>query len=70
MLDGTTSPKEFTKQNKISFVTFNYDRFLETWLFERIRYSFGLEEDAAVATLQKIPIHHVYGMFGPVPKCS
>ncbi len=64
MLEGLSSPEEFIEQNKIGFITFNYDRLLEMWLFRRIKYSFGLDDMSAFDVLRKIPIHHVYGMLG------
>ncbi len=67
MLNGIKTENEFIEKNKIGFITFNYDRFLEKWLFERIQNSFGLNEDATLKILQRIPIHHVYGKLGDFP---
>lgn len=68
MLNGADSPDSFIKANKIGFVTFNYDRFLELFLFTRIKHSFGLDDEKALDVLRHIPIHHIYGSLGPFPK--
>jgi hypothetical protein len=67
MLDGVSSPHEFIERNKVGFITFNYDRFLEGWLHNRIVHSFGICEADALDVLHSIPIHHVYGMLGKFP---
>lgn len=67
MLRGANSPELFIAKNKIGFITFNYDRFLESWLLEKIKYSFGRDEAEALRYLRMIPIHHVYGMLGSFP---
>jgi hypothetical protein len=50
--------------NKVSFITFNYDRTLETFLLHAIANSFGKPLDEAHDVLAKIKIHHVYGDLG------
>jgi len=67
LLDQVNSPAELTERNKIGFITFNYDRFLELWLHERIIHSFGIDEKSALDVLRRIPIYHVYGMLGEFP---
>ena len=68
MIDGIDTEDAFLTQNKISFITFNYDRFLESWLFGKIKYSFGLEDENALKVLKKIPILHIYGQLGDFPQ--
>ena len=63
MIDGISSSDQFIEKNKVSFITFNYDCFLEEWLYTKIKYSFGLDA-TALEVFSKIPIHHVYGMLG------
>jgi len=57
--------KEDYKQlgnNNISFVTFNYDRSLEHFLYESLLNSFsGIDEMKIVKQLDKIKIIHVFG---------
>ncbi|MEN6424514.1 MAG: hypothetical protein ABFE13_04070 [Phycisphaerales bacterium] len=48
--------------NPISFVTFNYDRSLEYYLFNCLLHSFeGLDEEKAKLELDRVPVVHVYG---------
>lgn len=70
MLEGVRTPEEFIDKNNVSFVTYNYDRFLETWLYSRIQSSFGLGDADALDILHSIPIVHIYGMLGnfPIPQ--
>ena len=70
MVEGVASGAEFLEQNRIGFITFNYDRLLETFLFQRIKHSFGLDQTSSRKILSEIPIHHVYGTLGsfPIPK--
>lgn len=72
MVDGVSTPDQFAEQNRLGFVTFNYDRFLEKWLFQKIKFSFGLNDKEALPIFQKIPIHHVYGTLGlfPIPEST
>lgn len=51
-------------KNKLSIVTFNYDRSLEMFLLLAIRHAFGVTEEVAAEHLRKIPIIHVYGKIG------
>ncbi len=64
MIEGVHSPDRFI-ENKISFVTFNYDRYLERRIYSYIKNSWvHLEENQALHLLNKIPIIHVYGSLG------
>ncbi len=68
MIKGVSSRDDFLSKNKVGFVTFNYDRFLETWLHKKIKHSFGINDEDANQALKRIPIHHVYGTLGPFPE--
>lgn len=60
----TSNPEDLEK-NRLSIVTFNYDRSLEYALFTAIRHSYPNMDDArASQLLAKIPIIHVYGQLG------
>lgn len=48
-------------ENKLSVITFNYDRSLEHFLLNAFHYSHNREFDECAQTLAKIPIIHVYG---------
>ncbi|PPD40455.1 MAG: hypothetical protein CTY16_17405 [Methylobacter sp.] len=67
LIDGVSTPEQFIKNNKISFITFNYDTYLEFWLCEKIKYSFGIDEKSALDVLNQIQIIHVYGNLGVFP---
>ena len=54
-------------ENNISFVTFNYDRSLEQFLFNALTHSFGKDEAETGQLLRKIPIIHVHGQLGKYP---
>lgn len=56
---------DFSK-NKISFVTFNYDRSLEYYFYYSLMSNFGKQvgEDAIVKAISTIPIIHLHGNLG------
>jgi hypothetical protein len=47
--------------NEVQFITFNYDRSLEYFLFEAVKNSFGTTDEDALAVVKKLGIIHVYG---------
>ena len=56
------SYKNFSS-NAISFITFNYDRSLEQFLYESLRNSFNIAPvDNIIKQVTEIPIYHVYGV--------
>ena len=57
---------ETLKENRLSIVTFNYDRSLEYFLLNAIKAQFGLPDDQCDLLLAtQIRIAHVYGDLGP-----
>jgi hypothetical protein len=59
------SPEAFIENNKVGFVTFNYDRTLEYCLTWKMHHSFpGLSMVDAWEFVKRIPIIHVYGSLG------
>lgn len=50
--------------NKISFITFNYDRSLEFFIHRALISYYGIKKERAYEILAKIPIIHVHGMLG------
>lgn len=54
-------------ENKLSIITFNYDRSFEHFLFLALRHSYGKAEAETAALLGKFPIVHVYGQLGKLP---
>lgn len=58
------------RNNRIRFVTFNYDRSLEFFLHEATKHTFNLSDEDAMGAWQHLPILHVYGSLGdfhPIP---
>ena len=62
----STSFNDFDK-NKISFLTFNYDRSLEHYLMTALHHKYGKTEKECADKLQKIPIVHLYGQLSSLP---
>jgi len=56
-------------KNKLSIITFNYDRSLEYFLFTALEHGFGQprEEIAAALNAGIVPVIHVHGSLGPLP---
>lgn len=67
MYEGTRSAREFVRGNSVRFITFNYDRTLETWLLKKLYFSYGLKERESLELLDEIPIVHMYGDLGDFP---
>ena len=55
------------EKNKISFITFNYDRSLEHFLITAFQNLFNKTENEVAEKLKKIPIVHLYGKLGMLP---
>jgi hypothetical protein len=55
------------KHNKLSIVTFNYDRSLEHYLFTALMHHYGRTDRECAEALSSIPILQVYGSLGPLP---
>ena len=54
-------------ENRLSIVTFNYDRSIETYLFNSLKYSYNKREESVAEILSKIPILHLHGQIGNLP---
>ena len=52
---------------QVAFVTFNYDRCIEQYLYWAFQSVAGLNQGNAVNALGEIPIVHVYGDLGCLP---
>jgi hypothetical protein len=60
------TPSEFSG-NKLSVVTFNYDRSLEQFLFTALQNSYNLTDDKTAHLLSAVPIIHLHGHMGVLP---
>ncbi len=61
-------PFDKFQDNKLRIITFNYDRSLEQFLYERIQSKYNSESEAdCIAKVKSIPIIHVHGRLGCLP---
>lgn len=70
MTEDLIDPESFEDfdGNKVTFITFNYDRSLEHFLYESFSNSFSeAPRDKIVSQLNKIQIFHVYGVVDKLP---
>ena len=62
----TSDPRsEVFHENKLSILTFNYDRSLEQFLYTGLLNTYGTSETEALELLATIDIVHVYGLLAP-----
>ena len=64
LLDRMDAPWDDMPKNKISFVTFNYDRTLERYLTGAWAARFERSSDECEQLLESFPIVHLYGQLG------
>lgn len=62
-----TSSVEDLVNNKITIITFNYDRSLEAYLHNTIMYRFKISKNESSELLKKIKIIHMHGVLGEYP---
>ena len=55
------------ENNKLSIITFNYDRSLDHYLFTSLLNWHGRSVDDCIEQFAKLPIIHVYGQLGKIP---
>jgi hypothetical protein len=65
--DKLDSSFEEFSNNKLSIITFNYDRSLEVYLLNYLLNHHGKKYDECANALAQIPIIHVYGQLGEIP---
>jgi hypothetical protein len=58
--------KDF-QNNRLSIITFNYDRSLEHYLFTVLKHSYNVPDQDCADALDSIPIIHVHGSLGKLP---
>jgi len=56
------------KKNNLTIITLNYDRSLEHYLFESIKYRLKLKKEDVIKILKNILIIHIHGCLGEYPK--
>lgn len=55
-------------KNKLTIITFNYDRSLECYLHESLKSRYHLTDDDSSKCLRKIRIIHIHGILGKYPQ--
>ena len=65
-MSNETDFDSFVKNN-ISFITFNYDRSLEQFLFTALRNLYVVSESEVYSMMKKLRIVHVHGQLGYMP---
>jgi hypothetical protein len=58
-----TEPDQFVA-NRLSIITFNFDRSFERRLFLTLQGNYGLDTDHTATLAQQIPVIHVHGQLG------
>jgi len=54
-------------ENKISIITFNYERSIEHYFFKVLKSRYNRADEECAIILNKIPIIHVHGKIGALP---
>jgi hypothetical protein len=67
LFDRLNCPFERFGKNEVAFITFNYDRSLEFYLFTRLQNSYEKSAEACADQLSQIPIVHLHGDLGALP---
>jgi hypothetical protein len=69
LLNELLNAVKFDDLNKlpIAFITFNYDRLLESLLMECLTSKYGRSVETMAPIITGIPIVHVHGDLGPLP---
>lgn len=72
MIQGLETPEDLLRisENKVSFITFNYDRSFEHFMFSALRgllKNAGISQERLATKLKEIQFIHVYGKIGSLP---
>lgn len=67
LFNKLNAPFEAFDENKLSIITFNYDRSIEHFLFKAIKSKYRKSDEECADKLNKIPIIHVHGRLGALP---
>lgn len=53
--------------NRLTIITFNYDRSIEHYLFTALKSSYRISDGKCAEMMKRIPIIHVHGQLGKLP---
>lgn len=67
LYNNLTAPFDAFGDNPISFVTFNYDRVVEQFLFTALQSTYNRTADDCKSILDRIPIIHLHGQLEYLP---
>ncbi len=67
LLDRLNSSPENFDKNKLTILTFNYDRSLEWYMFNAFQARYGLTKQDAIQVFNFVPVIHLYGSLGNLP---
>lgn len=68
LFDRLNSPFDDFQNNRLTVVTFNYDRSLEQYMFDRFRNTYtGKTQEECKENLNQLQILHIYGSLGRLP---
>jgi hypothetical protein len=67
LFSALSAPPDRFAENKLSIVTFNYDRSIEQFLFVALQNTHRLSYEDAATLVGSIPIVHMYGQLGSLP---
>lgn len=60
------APESLFTDDRLSVITFNYDRSLEYWLIKKISHYYGIPRSLAIAITRRLKIVHVHGRLGGI----
>jgi hypothetical protein len=55
------------QDNRVAFITYNYDRSLEHFLFTALQHSHNRTQDECAAVMQNVPVVHLHGWLANLP---
>jgi hypothetical protein len=67
LFDKLNAPFDAFDENRLSIITFNYDRSIEHYMFKAMRSLYGKSDEECARKLNNIPIIHVHGRLGALP---
>lgn len=67
LCEGCTAEQLAERARSVAFVSFNYDRCIEQFLFLAARVYYGMDETTAAGAIKNIRFFHPYGSVGALP---
>jgi len=66
LFDKLNAPFDAFTDNRLTVITFNYDRSLEWYLYVVLSNAYKLDRAVSLKAVKSIPIVHVHGQLGPL----